>query len=168
MKASANLIGIVISIVGILVSLTIPEIRNLVGLSSTIKDSTVNASSQPQPQPLEEPVILKPTASQEIDIKIVDKITGKRDSKFENYFNEIVIGLGVEAIEMKGEKNITIIQNKTIPDEVRAEIELGIVVDGKVVSLPVMYGRGHSRNAAVNHGLSFNKNIIVSRIRGIQ
>ena len=164
MKVSANLIGIVVSIVGILVSLTIPEIRNLVGLGSTIKDSTVNSPSQP----LEEPVILKPTASQGIDIKIIDKITGKRDSKFENYFNEIVIGLGVEAIEMKGEKSVAIIQNKTIPDEVRAEIELGIVVDGKVVSLPIMYGRGDSKNAAVNHGLNFNKNIIVSRIRGIQ
>ena len=103
--------------------------------------------------------------SQADKVKIYDFHTKKRDPEFEIFFNEIFDSNNFENIYLNGTKEVIITRNKTIKSELRATIQLKLEVNSHPVIFPIIYGRGESKQEAINHALSFNRPIIINILK---
>ena len=188
-------IGLILTVIAIIISFTVPEVRSIFGLDNdelttdiqdqnqTLKNGEKediysnyvknDAKSESQKENLEskneqEPdnvVVMNPQRRSMVKVNIYDEETGKRDFKFENYLKEIFESLEFKDLDIEGSKSVEITPNKSVPNQVRATIEISISLNEKSLIFPMFYGRGATEKEAINHALIMNKESIINKIK---
>jgi len=190
-EKTKSTVGLLLAIIAIVISFTVPEVRVLLGLDEKIEVETKEKPIEEYDKPIEkQETILKEKPVLSVDekekieknepkieleeedkkqalrkFKIIDTESGQRDYKFENFFKAIVYELGFNQVTLEGIKSVEISSNKTVSDQLRATLEINVSINSEPLILPIMYGRGDTEKEAINHALSMNKEIIINKIK---
>lgn len=194
-EKTKSTIGLLLALIAIVISFTVPEVRTLLGLDKKTNEKVEVETKEKPIKEIDKPIEKQETIQKENPsssvgkeekkeknepkiefekedrkqalkkFKIIDAESGQRDYRFENFFKGIANELGFDQLTLTGIKSVEISPNKTTSEQLRATLEINILINNKPLILPIMYGRGDTEKEAINHALSMNKQIITNKIK---
>ena len=157
------ILGFFLTLLGIVVSFTTPEIRDFLGLVDKEYGSAAQTPVEGRVPGSKNTAQVKPV--EPIDVRILDEETGNSNLRLEAFIKGIITDLGYSSAKITGSASVEFTANKTVSGQIRATMILNIKLNNTNLVLPALYGRGDTKKQAINHAFRQNRENIANEIR---